>query len=143
MDERERQRLRLAGEVMKLARHRSLRDVLPPLRQDGAAPFVVGLLDDTLRDVTKRVAALGGHAHLIVVDELAAEGLTRLRVLRVDPGDKAITELDDERECPVNEDSTLDMLMQHIEVGGQLTYHTYDSETVIRFLTDSVQPVPA
>lgn len=143
MDEREQRRLRLANEVMKLVRHRGLRDMLPPLCEDGTAPFIIGLRDDTLRDIAERAAALGGSAHLIVVDELAGEGRTRLRVLRVDPGSKAITELDDQRDCAVNENTTVDMLMQHIEVGEQLTYHTYDSETVIRFLTDSVQPVPA
>lgn len=142
MDKREEYRLRLTSEVMKLVRNRGLRDALPPLREDGTAPFIVVLPDDTMRDIARRAAVLGGRAHLIVVDELSGEG-TRLRVLRIDPGDKAITELDDQRECPVNEDTTLDMLMRHIEVGGELTYHTYDSETVIRFLTDSVQPVPA
>lgn len=143
MDKREQRRLRLAGEVMKLVRSRGFRDALPPLREDGTAPFIVALPDDTMRDIARRAEVLGGRAHMIVVDELSGQEGTRLRVLRIGPGDKAITELDDQRECPVNEDTTVDMLMRHIEVGGELTYHTYDSETVIRFLTDSVQPVPA
>jgi hypothetical protein len=143
MDDREQHRLHLAGEVMQLVRHRSFREALPPLRIDGSTPFIVGLPDDTLGDIAGRAVALGGRAHLIVVERLAEEGGTRLRVLRIDPGDKAITELDQQRECIVNEGTTIEMLMQHIEVGEALVYHTFDSETVIRFLTDSVQPVPA
>lgn len=143
MDERERHRLRLAGDVMQLVRHRSFREALPPLRSDGSTPFIVALSDDTLGDIARRAVALGGRAHLIVVERLAEEGSTRLRVLRIDPGDKAITELDDQRDCVVNEETTIEMLMQHIEVGEALVYHTFDSETMIRFLTDSVQPVPA
>lgn len=143
MDERERRRLRLAGDVMKLVRNRSLRDALPPLRQDGTAPFVVGLPDDTLGDIARKVDLLGGRAHMVVVEQLPQGESSRLRVLLIEPGDKAITELDDQNECAVNENTTLEMLMKHIEVGGAYVYHTFDSETVIRFLTDSVQAVPA
>ena len=43
MDEREQKRLRLVREVGKLLHLRSFRDALPPLREDGSRPFVVGL----------------------------------------------------------------------------------------------------
>ena len=144
MDERERLRLRMAGEVAKLLRNRSLRDALPPLGADGSIPFVVGLPDDTLRDIISRAATLGSDAHVIVPSELATSGPFRVRILRISEAPhKAITDLDESCECPVNEKSTLAMLMEHIEVGEQLKYYTFDSETVIRFLNDSVQPIPA
>lgn len=60
MDEREQKRLRLVREVGKLLLHRSFRDALPPLREDGSRPFVVGLPEDTLGQIAARVAALGG-----------------------------------------------------------------------------------
>jgi hypothetical protein len=79
MDERESQRLRLTREVMKLVRHRSLRDALPALRSDGTAPFVVALPDDSLGDLYQRAATVGGRVHVIIVDELAG-GRARLRI---------------------------------------------------------------
>jgi hypothetical protein len=145
MDEREQRRLQLVGELMRLAGNRELRHnfraMLPPLTGDGASPFIVGFPDDTLRDIRQRANVLGGSAHLVIVTELP--GSFRLRILRLSPGGKPIGDLDEDRDCPVSEDSTLEMLLQHIQVGGRVTYHTYDSDTVIRFLTDSVQDVPA
>lgn len=145
MDDRERLRLRLMGEVAKLLKNRSLRDALPPLRSDGSIPFVVGLPDDTLRDITGKAAALGGDAHVIIPSEPAVPGRPfRVRILRVSGAPhKEIADLDESRECAVDENSTLAMLMEHIEVGQQCTYYTYDAETVIRFINDSVQPIPA
>ncbi len=142
MDEREQRRLRLAAELMRFTRNRGLRDALGPLQDDGSAPFVVGLPDDTLGEIGRRAETLGGRAHLVVFDELG-DGRKRVRLLLIGPSDKRIDELDEQCECAVNDETTLDMLMQHITVGEECTYHTYDSETVIRFLTDSVQPVPA
>jgi|SRR6185437_1196867 len=142
MDDREQARLQLGAAVMKLTRHRGFRDALVPLREDGIAPFVVGLLDDTLGEIGRRTDTLGGSAHLIVFDQLSGNR-ARLRILSIQPGRKPIAELDDQHDCLVNEDSTLEILMEHIEVGGELTYYAYDSETVIRFLTDSVARVPA
>jgi hypothetical protein len=78
----------------------------------------------------------------VVFDELP-DGVKRIRLLLIQPSGKRIDELDDQRECAVNDQTTLAMLMEHIEVGTEVSYHTYDSETVIRFLTDSVQAVPA
>jgi hypothetical protein len=144
MDDRERQRLQLAGEVAKLLKNRSRRDALPPLTSDRTIPFVVGLEDDTIRAIAERAATLGGDAHIIVPTELAASGVSRVRILRITGGVyKQIADLDESRECAVEENSTLGMLMTCIEVGQQLTYHTYDTETIIRFINDSVQPIPA
>jgi len=104
----------------------------------------VGLPDDTLREIASKVATLGGDAHLIVVHAQSDNtGPSRLQILRFSEGEhKEITDLDDSHECAVDENSTLAMLMEHIEVGQKLTYYTYDSETVIRFINDSVQPIP-
>lgn len=144
MDDRERLRLRLAGEVAKLLKNRSMRDALPPLTSERTIPFVVGLEDDTLRAIAQRAATLGGDAHVIVPTELAASGISRVRILRI-TGDvhKEIADLDESSECAVDENTTLGMLMTCIEVGQQLTYHTYDANTIIRFINDSVQPIPA
>jgi hypothetical protein len=145
VDDRERLRLRLTGEVAKLLKNRSLRDALPPLTTEGTIPFVVGLPDDTLRDITRKAATLGGDAHIIVPSEPTAPGRPfRVRILRVSGAPhKEIAELDESRECAVDENSTLAMLLDHIEVGQQCTYYTYDTETVFRFINDSVQPIPA
>lgn len=123
MDERERYRLAVTRDVAKLLKHRSLRDALPALLPDGTAPFIVGLPDDTLGYIAAQTMALGGEAHLIVPAAPSASGTARVRILRVGRGTKQITELDNERECAVSQDSTLAMLLEHIEVGEELTYH--------------------
>ncbi|HYS31204.1 MAG TPA: hypothetical protein VEM58_02990 [Streptosporangiaceae bacterium] len=142
MDEREQERLRLAREVGKLLLHRSFRDALPPLREDGSRPFVVGLPEDTMKQITARVAALGGDAHLIVMTPTRTPGTERVQVLRVTEGEnKPLGDLDESYETPVSEDSTLAILMDAIEVDQ--TFYVYATETVIRFISDSVQPIPA
>ena len=143
MDERERYRLAVARDVAKLRKHRSLRDALRPLLPDGTAPFIIGLPEDTLGFIAARTEALGGEAHLIVPAPSGASGTARLRILRIGRSTKEIAELDDHRECAVSQDSTLAILLDHIEVGEELTYYAYDAETVIRFINDSVQPIPA
>jgi hypothetical protein len=144
MDKRERLRLDLAGDIAKLLKFRSFRDLLPPLSPSGAIPFVVGLPDDTLHDLIRRAEEMGSNVHLVVLTRLGSPGRARLRVLRLSRAEgKAISDLDERYECAVSDDSTLAMLMEHIEVGEELTYHTYDSETVIGFINDSVQPIPA
>lgn len=142
MDDRERERLRLTREVGKLLLHRSFRDALPPLREDGSRPFVVGLPDDTLREITERVASLGGDAHLIVVSPTHKPGTERVQILRIIGGEyKPLDSLDESHESPVSEDSTLAILMSAIEVDQ--TFYVYPTEVVIRFISDSVQPIPA
>ncbi len=142
MDEREQKRLRLVREVGKLLLHRSFRDALPPLREDGSRPFVVGLPEDTLGQIAARVAALGGDAHLIVVTPAHTPGTGRVQVLRMTEGEhKSFGELDESREAPVSEDSSLAMLMNAIEVDQ--TFYVFPTEAVIRFISDSVQPIPA
>jgi len=48
--------------------------------------------------------------------------------------------LDESYEAAVDENSTLAMLMEAISVDQ--TFYVYDTETVIRFISDSVQPIP-
>jgi hypothetical protein len=98
VDDREQERLRLTREVGKLLLHRSFRDALPPLREDGSRPFVVGLLEDTMGQILERVAALGGEAHLIVVMPTSTPGAERVQVLRVTgDDDKQLGDLDESR----------------------------------------------
>lgn len=142
MDDREQERLRLAREIGRLLLHRSFRDALPPLRKDGARPFVVGLPEDTLGQIGARVAALGGDAHLIVMTPTHTPGTGRVQVLRISLGEsKSLGSLDESHEMPVSKDSTLAMLMDAIEVDQ--TIYVYPTEAVIRFISDSVQPIPA
>lgn len=55
MDERQQLRVELTGDVAKLlARHRSVRDMLPAIRADGVAPFVVAFPEDSLRFLSDR-----------------------------------------------------------------------------------------
>lgn len=142
MDEREQERLRLAREVGKLLLHRSFRDALPPLTQDGERPFVIGLPEDTMGEIAKRVAALGGDAHLIVMTPTHTPGAGRVQVLRVTECEgRPIGDLDESCESAVNENSLLAMLMDAIRVDQ--TFYVYDTETVIHFISDSVQPIPS
>jgi hypothetical protein len=141
MDEREQERLRLAREVAKLLHHRSFRDMLPPLTEDGERPFIIGLPDDTMGQIAARVAAIGGDAHLIVMTPTRTPGTERVKVLRVtECEDRPISDLDESSEAAVNENSTLAMLMDAISVDQ--AFYVYDIETVIRFISDSVQPIP-
>jgi hypothetical protein len=142
MDEREQERLRLTREVGRLLLHRSFRDALPPLRADGSRPFIVGMPDDTMGQIAAHVAALGGDAHLLVMTPTRTPGAERVQVLRVTEGEgKPLGDLDESCEAPVSEDSTLAMLMEAISVDQ--TFYVYATETVIRFISDSVQPIPA
>jgi hypothetical protein len=142
VDEREQERLRLAREVGKLLLHRSFRDALPPLTRDGDRPFVIGLPEDTMREIAERVATLGGDAHLIVMTPTRTPGTERVQVLRVtECDDRPIGDLDESCEAPVGENSTLAMLMEAMTVDQ--AFYIYDTETVIRFISDSVQPIPA
>lgn len=141
MDDREQERLRLTREAGKLLLHRSLRDALPPLRKDGSRPIVVGLPEDTLKQIIERVSALGGDAHLVVMTPTRTPGTGRVQVLRITEDEKALGDLDESRESAVGEDSTLAMLMAAMRVDQ--TYYVYSTETVIRFISDSVQPIPA
>lgn len=79
---------------------------------------------------------------MIIFDEMA-DGHVRLRVLRVGPDGRGIAELDGVTDMPVSEDATLGLLLDHMHVGSALRYHVFGSEAVIRYLNDSIQPVPA
>ncbi len=141
MDERESLRLKLTHQVARMLQSRSFRAMLPPLRS-GASTFLVGLPDDTMRDIGERVTSLGGCAHLLVLTEV--ENGARVQVLQVEESAKELSDLDDDRECAVNEDTSLEMFMSAIEVGDKLVFHVFDSETIVRFINDSVQlTVPA
>ena len=95
-----------------------------------------------MRQITARVAALGGDAHLTLMTPTRTPGTERVQVLRVTESEhKPLGDLDESHETPVSEDSTLAMLMDAIEVDQ--TFYVYATETVIRFISDSVQPIPA
>lgn len=144
MDKREQERMRLTREVGKLLLRRGFRELLIPLRKDGTRPFVVGLHDDTIRDIAARVAKVGGSAHLIVMAPSNTPGSDRVQVLRfTECESKPIGDLDESCEAPVGEDSTLGMLMEVIKIDQELCFYVYDRETVIKFLSDTVLPVPA
>lgn len=143
MDEREKIRMQLTGAVAKLLKYRSFRDALPPLTADGEAPFIVGLLDDKMKTVNAMAARMGDAVHLVVPDAPHGDSV-RVRVLRVtrQPDGPEPGELSDD-DCPVDENSTLAMLLNLLEVGGEITCHVYDHETMVQFVADGMQPVPA
>jgi hypothetical protein len=144
VDKREQERMRLTREVGKLLLRRGFREMLVPLRKDGTRPFVVGLPDDTIRELAGRVARVGGAAHLIVMSPSSTPGSDRVQVLRVSECEaKPVAELDESCEAPVGEDSTLGMLMEIIKIDQELCFYIYDRETVVKFLSDTVLPVPA
>ncbi|HLI41167.1 MAG TPA: hypothetical protein VKV35_05935 [Streptosporangiaceae bacterium] len=142
MDEQDRRRACLAGRVTKLAGGRDLRDALPPLHGTRTIPLIIGLPDDTLASSLRKAEKLGGHAHLIVLDELPGDRV-RIHALHIEFGYKPVTERDDHPERPVPEDLELGMLIRNIEPGEEFTYNSWGSEAKMRFLASIVQPVPA
>lgn len=145
MEEREHLRLRLAREVGKLLKNRSFRAAMEPLTE-GAAPFVIGLPDDTIAYLIGRVRDLGSRAYILVVSDLedGDAGQWRIRSLLVQECAHNPCDVDGESEGIVSDDITLGTLMEVLAVGDRRTYYAFDLETIIRFITDSVQPpVPA
>lgn len=142
MDKRERLRLQLASEVGKLLKNRSFRAGMEPLRE-GVVPFVVGLPDDTIGYIIKRAFTLGNRAYIFVITNLGDNmaGQRRIRSLLLQEcGHKPPCDVDEESEGIVNHDATLGMFIDALEVGERRVYYAYDSETIIRFINDSMQP---
>jgi hypothetical protein len=143
MDDRDRQRYRLQAQVHRLAARCDCGrpGLIPPL-YDGQAPSIIGLPDDTLGSLIRQAVKLGGRAHLMVVDELPGDEV-RLRVLRIERRSTPITDLDDRHDGGGNEEATLGMVMLGMNVGERLSFYTYEAETVVRLLADSIQSAPS
>jgi hypothetical protein len=143
MDDQDKRRHHLATQVRKLAVRCGCGrpGIIPPL-YGGHAPSIMGLPDDTVGSLTRQAVKLGGRAHLMVLDELPGDEV-QLRVLWIERRNTPITDLDDQPSGRVNEDSTLSTLMQGMNVGEHLSLYTSESETLIRFLADSIQPAPS
>lgn len=101
-----------------------------------------GLPDDTVGSIVRQAEKLGGSVHLAAVDELAGDEL-RLRILRIERRSTPITDLGDRPGGQVGEETTLGALVQGMNVGEQVAFCTYESETVITLVADSIQPVPS
>jgi hypothetical protein len=54
-----------------------------------------------------------------------------------------ITGLDDRYDSRGNEEATLGMVMLGMNVGEHLSFYTYEAETVVRLLADSIQSAPS
>lgn len=119
-----------------------MRDALPALDEEGRAGIVIALAGDALGFLGRRAAVLGGRAHLVMVDH-PGPGMTRLRILRAGPGDTAIGEPGGFPDRAVTQDAAIDLLIEDITVGSAVRCHTDRAGTVISYLTDAIQPVPA
>jgi hypothetical protein len=142
MDERDRQRHRLAGEWRALTRRPSLRDALPQMCSVGGIPVIIGLPDDTLAGTIRRAEKLGGLAHLVMLEELPGDRVC-LRVLHVKLAYRMAAEIDDQHDAALSEDLDLGTFLPDIQAAGEHVYSTWELQAVIRFLHGSTQPVPA
>lgn len=132
MEPRERIRHRYARQVLRLLKQPEYRQMLPPLRH-GSSSIVVGLLDDTMRSICQRVAALGGSAHLIVPTSEKPR-LQSVMLLRIDAD--AVPDSTPAQSQPVDEESDLGMLLQLVRQSGSLRFHVCSKDTTVRLLDD-------
>ncbi|HEY1915102.1 MAG TPA: hypothetical protein VGH27_05945 [Streptosporangiaceae bacterium] len=142
MDERDRQRHRLAGHWRTLTRRPSLHDALPQVGSVGGIPVIIGLPDDTLADTIRHAEKLGGLAHLAMLEELPGDRV-HLRVLHVKLAYQLAAETDDQHDAALSEDLDLSTFLPDIKAAGELAYSSWGSQAMIRFIHDSTQPVPA
>jgi hypothetical protein len=142
MDERRRRRGSLIARATRLTGGRSLHDILPPPPHGTRRmPLIIGLPDDTLGSTLRNAEKVGGHAHLIVLEELPRHRVG-IHVLRIEISYKPVTEVDDP-ERPIPEDLELGMFIQNTEPTEEFTYDSWGSETGISFLATIVLPVSA
>ncbi|MFC3983435.1 hypothetical protein [Streptosporangium jomthongense] len=141
MDAREKTRLRMTCDVLRLLRTRDFRTTLSPLRNDVESAVLVGFGDDTLQFVMERVGLLGGNVNLIV----PIGGLTawpfHMAFLRITNGGSPDATADDE--CLVNENSELGMLMELLcHRRRTMRLRLRRQETVIELMHDGGLPLP-
>jgi hypothetical protein len=142
MDERRRRRGSLIARATRLTGRRSLHDILPPPPPGTRRmPLIIGLPDDTLGSTLRNAEKVGGHAHLIVLEELLRDRVG-IHVLRIEISYKPVTEADDP-ERPIPQDWELGMFIQNTEPTKEFTYDSWGSETGISFLATIVLPVSA
>lgn len=128
----------LTAKVGQMLKYRGLRDLLPPIAADGSSPFMVGLLDDTIRTVDASVRKLGGDAHVVMPLLPRAEDGLRVLILRVTAGRGERVSVAFGRPV-LFEDIKLGTLTTLLRVGDGAVWHLPDHDTTFRFVNDSVQ----
>lgn len=145
MDSRERLRMRMTRDVLRLLRVRDFRATLPPLRPDEDAAILVSFRDDTLQTVMKGITALGGNVHVVVPPPDLDSWPARMVFLQVTKSGKVTPPgrmTDDD--CLVNEQSELGMLLELLLVRNRtMTLHLCRHETTVELVDDGQDMVPA
>lgn len=144
MDDREKIRMRMTRDVLRLLRVRDFRAALPPLRDGEEAAILVSFRDDTLRHVMEQTAALGGNVHVIIPPEDLSAWPTRLTLLQVITSDPTPPRLMSDDNCMVNEQSQLGMLLELLRMRNRtMRLHLCRHETTVELVEDGKDVVRA
>lgn len=142
MDTRERLRMSMTRDVLRLLRVRDFRGALPPLRPGEDAVVLVSFRDDPLSLVMKHIARLGGSANVVVPPaDLDAwpRGMAFLQVTTGSTGTTPTRMTDDD--CLVNEGSDLGMLLALLKVRNRtMTFYFCRHETTVELVDDGKDP---
>jgi hypothetical protein len=83
VDDREKLRLNLTRDVLRLLRNRAAREAMPALGPDGSVGVMVVFRDDTMESVLSRAARLGGDVYAAVPPADAGEWPEGMTIVRV------------------------------------------------------------
>lgn len=146
MDTKEKLRVRMTRDVLRLVRVRDFRAALPPLA-DGVAPIAIGFRDDSVMAVVEQIGQLGGNAHVVIPPadlDTWPNGIALLQI-QIQKGERASQpEKMTDDDCPVNADSELGMLLALLMVHRKpITFHVCRHETTVELVDDGKDVVPA
>lgn len=145
MDTRERLRLRMTREVLRLVRVRDFRAALPP-QSDGVSNVVIGFLDDSIKDVLDQINLIGGgSSHVVVPPADLNDWPNGIALLQVLKSDRVVPpEQMTEDDCPVKPESQIGMLLELLKMrrGRSMTFHICRRETTVELVDDGKEVVP-
>lgn len=84
VDDREKLRLNLTRDVLRLLRNREHREAMPALGPGGDVAVLVAFRDDAVESVLARVARLGGNAYVVVPPADEGDWPDQMTVARVE-----------------------------------------------------------
>jgi hypothetical protein len=144
VDTREKLRLRMARDVLRLVRVRDFRAAFPPLAEEGSAPIAIGFRDDTIKDVMDQINQLGGNAHLVVPPTDGDAWPYRMAIVQVQTSGRRLPPIQNAGDdCRVQPDSEIGMLLELLMLYGRpMTFHICRQETTVELVDDGKELVP-
>ncbi|MFF4417136.1 hypothetical protein ACFYY8_31835 [Streptosporangium sp. NPDC001559] len=141
MDAREKTRLRMTRDVLRLLRTRDSRTRLSPLRDDVESAILVGFRDDTLKFVMERVKLLGGGVNVVVPIGDLSTWPSHMALLQATTGSNPDATADDE--CLVNDNSELGTLVELLRHRHRtMRLRLCGQEAIIDLMVDDWPPRP-